>query len=499
MRYCAIAASPPEVEKRNMKPVVRPFLLLLLVALPLQAAHITDELLVGLYPRPESTFSDPIKSLTSGTPVEELKTAGAFTQVRLGNGQVGWVKSVYITKEKPAKAKLLEMQAKLGDLQQQLRETEKELKAAKKAASQTKSGADPKQLDAAKKKVAELAKSLKAEKEQVSKLKTELGTAQMALKASSADANKASAQRITQLEAELATTKKTLKESAANMDRASAQQIKQLEAELAAARKAQKETIAKADQASAKRIGQLESELSITRKDLQESKAKSEAGAKQIVQLESQLAAAKKALQSSAADRKNASASDDKVAALEIDLAKAKDELEQANAKIQRLESLSSADDKDAAAELEKMENRLLAANNQLEEHMIDAELLRDQLLKLTPIAAVSESRQARITELEGELAKLQDQLSQSQQSTADVEPRIQRLVAQNQKLRQIILDAAQQLAVPEEQLAPEVELDDGLSLWYLLILPVLLLFGFIGGIIFKNRLMRRRYGGFRV
>ncbi len=479
-----------------MKPVVRPFLLLLLVALPLQAAHITDELLVGLYPRAESTFSDPIKSLTSGTPVEELKTAGAFTQVRLGNGQVGWVKTAYITQEKPAKAKLLEMQAKLGELQQQLRDTESELKEAKKAASQTKSGADPEQLASAQKKVAELEKSLKAEKEQVAKLKSDLSAAQ---KASTASADKSSAQRIAQLESELAATKKTLKESAANMDKASAQQIQQLESELAAARKAQKEGIAKADQASAKRISQLESELAITRKTLQESKAKSDASAKQIIQLESQLAAAKKALQSSAADRKSASASDDKVAALEIDLAKAKDELEKANAKVERLEALSSADDKDAAAEIEKMENRLLAANTNLEEHMIDAELLREQLLKLTPIAATSESRQARITELEGEIAKLQDQLGQSQQSTADVEPRIQRLVAQNQKLRQIILDAAQQLAVPEEQLAPEVELDDGFSLWYLLILPVLALFGFVGGIVFKSRRIRRRYGGFRV
>ncbi len=479
-----------------MKPVVKPFLLLLLVALPLQAAHITDELLVGLYPRAESTFSDPIKNLTSGTPVEELKTAGAFTQVRLGNGQVGWVKSVYITQEKPAKAKLLEMQAKLGDLQQQLRDTESELKEAKKAASQTKSGADPEQLAAAQKKVAELEKSLKTEQAQVTKLKSDLSAAQ---KASTASADKASAQRIAQLESELAATKKTLNESAANMDQASAQRIKQLEAELAAARKAQSETTAKADQASAKRISQLESELSIIRTNLQESKAKSEASAKQIIQLESQLAAAKKALQSSAADRKSASASDDKVAALEIDLAQAKDELEKANAKIERLESLSSDDDKDAAAELEKMENRLLAANNQLEEHMIDAELLREQLLKLTPIAAVSESRQARIAELETELAKMQDQLSQTQQSSADVEPRIQRLVTQNQRLRQIILDAAQQLAVPEEQLAIEAEVDEGISLWFLLILPVLALAGFIGGIVFKSRIIRRRYGGFRV
>jgi SH3 domain protein len=482
-----------------MKPVVRPFLLLLLVALPLQAAHITDQLLVGLYPRAETTFSNPIKTLTSGTPVEELKTAGDFTQVRLGNGQVGWVKSVYITQEKPAKAKLLEMQAKLGDLQQKLRTTEKELQAAKKAASQAKSEADPKQLTAAKKKVTELEKELKAEKEQVGKLKLELASARQTIKATAADADQARAKRITQLESELAAAEKSLKESSAKSDTASAKRIAQLESELADAKKNLKDSIAKSDAASAKRIGQLESELTTTRKDLLEAKSQSQASAKKVTQLESQLAAAKKALQSSADDRKSASASDDKVTALQIDLAKAKDELEKANAKIQRLESLSSAGDKDAVAELEKMENRLLAANNTLEEHMIDAELLRDQLLKLTPIAAVSESRQARITELEEELAKMQDQLSQTQQSTADVEPRIQRLVAQNQRLRKIILGAAEHLAVPEEQLAPEIEVDDSISLWYLLVLPFLLLFGFIGGIVFKNRLMRRRYGGFRV
>ena len=117
----------------------RIFIVLLLAVSSAQAAHITDKLLVGLYAKPEGT-TKPIKVLPSGTPLEILEQNGAFSRVRLGDGKEGWVKSVYISKEKPARAMLLELQAKLGTLQNKLQQTEKDLKAAQSKADPNMAG-----------------------------------------------------------------------------------------------------------------------------------------------------------------------------------------------------------------------------------------------------------------------------------------------------------------------------------------------------------------------
>lgn len=81
-------------------------------ALPLRAAHITDKLVVGLYPGP-SAEGTPSRLLSSGTPLDVLDRKDGFTQVRLADDASGWVESTYITDEKPAMAMLLETQAKL--------------------------------------------------------------------------------------------------------------------------------------------------------------------------------------------------------------------------------------------------------------------------------------------------------------------------------------------------------------------------------------------------
>jgi SH3 domain protein len=101
--------------------------LLLLAATTLQAAHITDKLLVGLYETPNNS-TKPLKVITSGTPLDVLKKDGGYSLVRLGDGSEGWIKSTYITAEKPAKAQLLELQAKTGELKQKLQQAEEKLK-----------------------------------------------------------------------------------------------------------------------------------------------------------------------------------------------------------------------------------------------------------------------------------------------------------------------------------------------------------------------------------
>ncbi len=84
-----------------------------------QAAHITDKLAAGLYPKPDAS-GQPLRLLVTGTPVEEIKHQGIFTQVRLADGATGWIQSEYLTDEKLAQVKLLELQAETAQVKQQL-------------------------------------------------------------------------------------------------------------------------------------------------------------------------------------------------------------------------------------------------------------------------------------------------------------------------------------------------------------------------------------------
>ena len=92
-------------------------LLMLACALPVQAAHITDKLVVGLYEK-SSLEGEPLQLLPSGMPVEVLEKKGEVTQVRLADDTKGWVEAEYVTDEKPASMLLLETQAELRQLKQ---------------------------------------------------------------------------------------------------------------------------------------------------------------------------------------------------------------------------------------------------------------------------------------------------------------------------------------------------------------------------------------------
>jgi len=99
--------------------------LLILIATPAQAAHITDKLLAGLYDKPGG--EQPLKLLPSGTPLEVQEKKGDYARVRLGDGTIGWVDLRYITDEKPARAMLLELQAESAKLREELQQAKSEL------------------------------------------------------------------------------------------------------------------------------------------------------------------------------------------------------------------------------------------------------------------------------------------------------------------------------------------------------------------------------------
>jgi SH3 domain protein len=209
--------------------------LLLIAASALEAAHITDKLVVGFYEEPDES-TQPTRVLSSGTPLEVLKREGAFSQVRLSDRTVGWIKTDYITSDKPAKAVVLELQAKTADLQQQLRTKEKELKTLRAAAASSDKKEVEKleqelknvrqQLTDANKKIDELQKAAKPDDSKIVALEKELDVAAKALEESKTEsmllrdqlkmltgeaaAGKAGETRIAELEAELAAATKAL-------------------------------------------------------------------------------------------------------------------------------------------------------------------------------------------------------------------------------------------------------------------------------------------------
>jgi SH3 domain protein len=79
------------------------------------SAHITDTLVVGVYPSPK-VEGQPLQLLSSGAPLEVLRREDGFAEVRLADGTTGWVEADYVTDEKPAKAMLLETQARLRQM-----------------------------------------------------------------------------------------------------------------------------------------------------------------------------------------------------------------------------------------------------------------------------------------------------------------------------------------------------------------------------------------------
>jgi SH3 domain protein len=75
-------------------------------------AYVTDQLVLGVYAQ-QNQQGQYLTTLHSGASVEVLATNGDFSQVRLSDGAVGWVKSTYLTTQLPAVARIKELEAEL--------------------------------------------------------------------------------------------------------------------------------------------------------------------------------------------------------------------------------------------------------------------------------------------------------------------------------------------------------------------------------------------------
>jgi len=89
-------------------------LLLVLVTADGRAAtaYVSDELVLGVYSG-QNQQGQRLTTLHSGTSVETLATDGEFTQVRLSDGVVGWVKTTYLTAREPAIVRVKQLEEEL--------------------------------------------------------------------------------------------------------------------------------------------------------------------------------------------------------------------------------------------------------------------------------------------------------------------------------------------------------------------------------------------------
>jgi uncharacterized protein YgiM (DUF1202 family) len=76
------------------------------------SAYVSDDLVLNVYSEVNQQ-GQRLATLHSGAAVESVDTSGDFTQVRLGDGTVGWVKSSYLTTHEPAIVRVKQLEEEL--------------------------------------------------------------------------------------------------------------------------------------------------------------------------------------------------------------------------------------------------------------------------------------------------------------------------------------------------------------------------------------------------
>jgi hypothetical protein len=75
-------------------------------------AYVTDELILNVYSE-QNQQGQRLATLHSGASVETLATNADYTQVRLGDGVTGWVKSTFLTTSVPATTRVKQLEEEL--------------------------------------------------------------------------------------------------------------------------------------------------------------------------------------------------------------------------------------------------------------------------------------------------------------------------------------------------------------------------------------------------
>lgn len=75
-------------------------------------AYVSDELILGVYTA-QNGQGQRLTTLHSGAAVDTLGVSGDFTEIRLGDGTTGWVKSSYLTTTEPATTRIIRLEEEL--------------------------------------------------------------------------------------------------------------------------------------------------------------------------------------------------------------------------------------------------------------------------------------------------------------------------------------------------------------------------------------------------
>jgi SH3 domain protein len=78
-----------------------------------ETLYVTDSLRLALY-ESEDTSDKPLSNLVSGTPVQLLERDASLARVRTPAGDEGWVKASFLVPDKPARARVAELEAELA-------------------------------------------------------------------------------------------------------------------------------------------------------------------------------------------------------------------------------------------------------------------------------------------------------------------------------------------------------------------------------------------------
>ncbi|HEY3515720.1 MAG TPA: TIGR04211 family SH3 domain-containing protein [Gammaproteobacteria bacterium] len=78
-----------------------------------ETVYVTDVLRLGMHAAPD-TSDKPFENLVSGTALEVLERNTSYAHVRVADGREGWVKATYLVTEKPAAARIRELEAERG-------------------------------------------------------------------------------------------------------------------------------------------------------------------------------------------------------------------------------------------------------------------------------------------------------------------------------------------------------------------------------------------------
>jgi SH3 domain protein len=81
-----------------------------------ETVYVTDSLRLGLHEAAD-TSDRPFDNLVSGTPLEVLERNTNYARVRVPDGREGWVKSTFVVTEKPAAARVLELEAEIAEFE----------------------------------------------------------------------------------------------------------------------------------------------------------------------------------------------------------------------------------------------------------------------------------------------------------------------------------------------------------------------------------------------